>query len=214
MEDNQIHVIKESYDRVADEYTRQFFFDLGKKPLDCKMLTRFAAETNCKGRVCDMACGPGHVARFLQQAGADVFGLDLSPGMLAEARRLNPQIEFREGNMLDLDLADESLAGIVAFYPIVNLPRKVYGEVFREMARVLKPRGLLLLSHHIGTETLHRNKWWDRRVNMDFHFLNPLAVRRDLERAGLAIEQIVEREPYEIEYQCRRAYIFALKPAD
>ena len=35
-----------------------------------------------------MGCGPGHVARYLRDAGANVFGLDLSPGMLEQARQL------------------------------------------------------------------------------------------------------------------------------
>jgi hypothetical protein len=82
------------------------------------------------------------------------------------------------------------------------------------MARALQPGGLLLLSFHIGDQTLHRDEWWDRPVAMDFHFLQPLSVQRDLEAAGLAVEEVVEREPYapEVEHQSRRAYIFARKP--
>jgi hypothetical protein len=39
-------------------------------------------------------------------------------------------------------------------------------------------------------------------------------IQRELEAAGLIIEDVVEREPYapEVEYQSRRAYIFARKP--
>src|ERR1700759_3553662 len=112
--------------------------------------------------------------------------------MLEEARRLNPDIPFRQGNMLALDLPDASLAGIAAFYAIVNLARESLPQVFREMARVLQPGGLLLLGFHIGDETLHRKEWWDRPIAMDFHFLQPLAIQRDLEAAGLAVEEIVE----------------------
>jgi ubiquinone/menaquinone biosynthesis C-methylase UbiE len=72
--------------------------------------------------------------------------------MLEEARRLNPQLAFRQGNMLALELPDNSLAGIVAFYAIVHLPRAALPRAFREMARVLKSSGRLLLSHHIGEE--------------------------------------------------------------
>ena len=43
-----------------------------------------------------MGCGPGHVARYLHDAGPSVFGLDLSPGMLEQARKRNPDILFRE----------------------------------------------------------------------------------------------------------------------
>jgi ubiquinone/menaquinone biosynthesis C-methylase UbiE len=213
--------IQKSYDRVADEYARHIFSELEHKPLDRELLTRFAAAVKGKGEVCDMGCGPGHIARYLRDVGGaggsdhlDVFGLDLSLGMLEEARRLNPDIPFRQGNMLALELSDASLAGITAFYAVVNLPRESLPQVFREMARVLQPGGLLLLSFHIGNETLHRDDWWERPVNMDFHFLNPQNVQHELEAAGLAVEEVVEREPYApgVEHQCRRAYIFARKP--
>jgi ubiquinone/menaquinone biosynthesis C-methylase UbiE len=214
MDERILSEIQKSYDRVADEYARHIFSELEHKPLDRELLTRFAAAVKGKGEVCDMGCGPGHIARYLRDAGANVFGLDLSLGMLEQARRLNPDIPFRQGNMLALKLPDASLAGIAAFYAVVNLPRESLPQVFREMARVLQPGGLLLLSFHIGDETLHRDDWWERPINMDFHFLNPQSVQRDLEAAGLAVEEIVEREPYApgVEHQCRRAYIFARKP--
>jgi ubiquinone/menaquinone biosynthesis C-methylase UbiE len=210
----RLHSIRESYDRVADEYARHIFSELDNKPLDRELLTRFVSEVKGRGDVCDMGCGPGHIARYLHDADTSVFGLDLSAGMLLEAQRLNPDIPFRQGNMLALDLPDASLAGITAFYAIVNLARESLPQVFREMARVLQPGGLLLLSFHIGNETMHRDDWWDRPVNMDFHFLQPPAVQHDLEAAGLTVEEIVEREPYApgVEHQCRRAYIFARKP--
>jgi SAM-dependent methyltransferase len=112
--------VRESYDRLAEEYARRIFDELQHKPLDRELLDRFAAEVRGLGEICDMGCGPGHVARYLRDAGATVFGLDLSPGMLEQARSLNPGIPFREGNMLALDLPDGALAGIAAFYAIVN----------------------------------------------------------------------------------------------
>src|SRR5215469_16778772 len=105
--------IRESYDRLADEYARHFANELQNKPFDREQLNRFAAEVAGRGEVCDMGCGPGHIARYLRDAGAKVFGLDLSPRMVDEARRLNPDMNFREGNMLALDLPDAALAGIV-----------------------------------------------------------------------------------------------------
>ena len=161
-----------------------------------------------------MGCGPGHVARHLRDAGASVFGLDLSPQMLAQARRLNPDISFREGNMLALDLPGGMLAGIAAFYAIVNVPRQTLPAVFREMIRVLQPGGLLLLAFHVGNDTLRENELWGRPISMDFFLFEPPAIQGDLEDAGFRIEEVVERGPYapEVEYQSRRAYIFARKP--
>jgi ubiquinone/menaquinone biosynthesis C-methylase UbiE len=146
MDERTLNAIQKSYDGIADEYARHLYSELDNKPLDRELLTRFAARVKGKGAICDMGCGPGHIARFLHDAGTNVFGLDLSSRMIEEARRLNPEISFRQGNMLALDLPDTSLAGIAAFYAIVNLPRAPLPQVFREMARVLKPDGLLLLA--------------------------------------------------------------------
>jgi ubiquinone/menaquinone biosynthesis C-methylase UbiE len=208
--------IRESYDRLADEYARRLFDELQHKPLDREMLNRLAADVAGRGEVCDMGCGPGQVARYVRDAGATVFGLDLSPRMLEEARRLNPDIPFRQGNMLALELQDERLAGIAAFYAIVNIPQKSLPFVFREMARVLQPGGLLLLAFHIGDETLHEDELWGQPISMDFFLFQTSAIRRHLKAAGLVIEEVIEREPYppDVEYQSRRAYIFARKPGE
>src|SRR6202162_4597955 len=101
---NASESIRESYDRLAEEYARRIFNELQHKPLDRELLDRFAAAVRGRGEICDMGCGPGHAARYLRDAGATVFGLDLSPGMLEQARSLNPGVLFREGNMMALDL--------------------------------------------------------------------------------------------------------------
>ncbi len=144
---------------------------------------------------------------------ATVFGSDLFPRMLEQARQLNPDISFREGNMMSLDLPDDALGGITAFYAIVNSPNALLSSVFREMQRVLQPGGLLLLAFHIGDEVLHENELWGRPISMDFFLFQPSAIRDFAEAAGFAIEEIIERDPHapEVEYQSRRAYIFARK---
>ena len=215
MDDDLTQSIRESYDRLAEEYARRIFNELQRKVLDRELLDRFAAAVAGHGDICDMGCGPGHVARYLRDAGAKIFGLDLSPQMLEQARKLNPDISFREGNMLALDLPDASLAGIAAFYAIVNIPHEALPIVFREMARVLQPGGLLLLAFHVGDQTIHENELWGQPIAMDFFFFQTSAIQLELEKAGLAIEEIIEREPYapEVEHQSRRAYIFARRPS-
>jgi SAM-dependent methyltransferase len=211
MNDKSTESIRQSYDRVADEYARRISSELQHKPLDRELLNRFAAAVIGRGDVCDMGCGPGHIARHLRDRGATIFGLDLSPRMLEQARQLNPDISFREGNMMSLDLPNGALAGIAAFYAIVNLPKESLLSVFREMRRVLQPGGLLLLAFHCGDKILHEDELWGRPISMDFFLFRPPLIRHFLESAGFAIEEVIEREPYspEVEYQSRRAYIFA-----
>lgn len=214
MNDSLTQSIRESYDRLADEYARRLFNELQNKPLDRELLDRFAAKVAGRGEVCDMGCGPGQIARYLRDAGTTVFGLDISPRMVEQARQFNPDISFREGNMAPLDLPDGTLAGIAAFYAIVNIPKESLLSVFREMQRVLQPGGLLLLAFHSGNEILHVDEIWERPISMDFFLFQPPAIRQDIEAAGFAIEEIIEREPYspEVEHQSRRAYLFARKP--
>lgn len=214
MNGNLTQSIRASYDQLADEYARRIYNELQHKPLDRELLNRFAAQVSGGGEVCDMGCGPGHIARYLRDAGTTVFGLDLSPRMLQHARLLNPDIPFREGNMMALELQNEALAGITAFYAIVNIPQRSLPLVFREMERVLQPGGLLLLAFHIGDEVVHENELWGRTISLDFFLFPAAEIRQCVEAAGLVIEEIIEREPYapEVEYQSRRAYIFARKP--
>ena len=213
MNDTSIQSVRTSYDELSDEYARQLFNELQNKPLDRRLLDRFAEETMGRGKVCDMGCGPGQVASHLHKCGANGFGLDLSPRMLEQARLLNPGISFQEGNMMALSLRDGSLAGIVAFYAIVNIPEESLPLIFREMDRVLEPGGLLLLAFHTGEETIQVKELWGRPISLDFFFFRVSAIRRYLEAARLTIDEIIERDPYppEVEHQSHRAYIFARK---
>jgi SAM-dependent methyltransferase len=213
MSDPHLDAIRASYDRVADAYAEAIFNELEGKPFDRDLLKRFAAATAGRGPVCDMGCGPGQVARFMRDMGVDVLGLDLSPGMLDQARRLNPDILFRVGDMTALDLDDGSLRAITAFYAIVNLNGELRHRVFREMARVLAPEGLLLLAFHVGREVLDEEELWGRPIDMSFYLLDPDTVEADLKTVGFAIEEVTIRDPYppEVEYQSRRAYVWARK---
>jgi ubiquinone/menaquinone biosynthesis C-methylase UbiE len=212
---NPVGQVREDYDRIAAEYARRMFGELAGKPKDRELLDRFSTQVRDRGKVCDLGCGPGQVARFLSDSGVEVFGLDLSPEMLVNARKLAPDLEFCEGNMLSLALPDSTLAGITAFYAIVNIPRESIPAAFYEMARVLQPDGLLLLAFHIGGDILRPEELFGARVGIEFYHFDRAIIESLLQEAGFRIEEVVERGPYapEVEYQSWRAYIFARKPA-
>jgi len=141
-----------------------------------------------------------------------VFGMDISPGMVEQARKLNPEIEFQQGDMLRLDIGDGGWGAIVAFYSIINIPRDEVVTALGELNRVLRPGGLLLLAFHVGEGTVHMEEWWGEEVSVDFNFFRPDEMEGYLEEAGFVVEEVIERAPYDgVEYASRRAYIFAKK---
>jgi ubiquinone/menaquinone biosynthesis C-methylase UbiE len=201
-----------SYDCVAEEYGDEFFKELDRKPFDRELLGRFAEIVGAGVPVCDMGCGPGQIARFLQDRGLSMRGIDLSAEMIKCARRVNPDISFETGDMLHLELPDESLAAIVSFYAIIHLARDDVTRGLREMYRVLKPEGRLLISFHEGEGELHRDRWYDKAVSIDVTLIQIDEMSRYLESAGFEVESILRRDPYEFEYPIGRVYALSQKP--
>ena len=207
--------VQSSYDVLADEYARRIYGELQHKAMDRQLLDRFADSLRDAGTACDLGCGPGHIARYLHDRGVQVCGMDLSERMIACARRLNPGIEFAQGDMRSLPVLDNVWAGIAAFYAIVNLPHGDVVKALGEMMRVLEPGGQLLLSFHIGEDNQHvEENLWNSGVALEMTLFRVSTVTAYIRNAGFEIDEIIEREPYapEVEYQSRRAYIFASKP--
>ena len=201
-----------SYDSVARRYADEIATELENKPFDRAFLDRFADSVLGKGRVVELGCGPAHVSEYLKERGVDITGLDLSPRMVDQAKRLFPDLDLLVGDMLDLPFEDGTLAGLIAFYSIIHFDDDQLATAFNEMARVLDPGCPVALAFHIGDEVVHRDQWWDMPVVLDFRFLVQGAIELMLDKAGFEIESSVEREPYpEVEYQSRRAYIIARK---
>lgn len=203
--------LQASYDRVAQQYAEEYFAELARKPFDCQLLDEFAAAVRAQGEVCELGCGPGQIARYLKDCGVSIRGIDLSAEMVKAAVRLNPDIPFAPGDMLALDAPDDSFAGIVSFYAIIHLRREDVTVALKEMRRVLKPGGRLLVSFHGGEGEIHRDEWFDQPVSIDAILMTSEEMLRYLMAAGFEEATIRAREPYEFEYQTQRMYIQARK---
>ncbi|GIL12966.1 MAG: class I SAM-dependent methyltransferase [Chloroflexi bacterium] len=204
-----------SYDAVAAEYAARFFHELAHKPFDRKMLDWLIEKVAGSGAICDLGCGPGQIARYLRDHGAEACGIDLSPEMVAQAQQLNPDLSFYQGDMLALTaVPDDYYGGVAAFYSLIHVPAGLVVDALKEIKRVLRSEGVLLLTFHIGSQVVHLDDWWEQKVNLDFNFFETQAIKGHLAEAGFTPEEVIERDPYpEIEVQTRRAYIFARKRA-
>jgi SAM-dependent methyltransferase len=103
-----------------------------------------AAEVDRGRRVLDVASGPGYVAAACVVRGADVVGVDVAAEMVALARRIRPEIEFRQADAERLPFADGSFDAVVGNFLILHVGRPE--QIAAELARVLRPGGRLALS--------------------------------------------------------------------
>jgi SAM-dependent methyltransferase len=202
-----------SYDLLADHVADAWRDELDVKPFDRAMLSVFAELIRGAGNgpVTDVGCGAGRITAFLHAAGLDVDGTDLSPGMLAAARRDYPGLRFTEGDMLRLDLPPASRTGIVAWYSIIHLPRELVPDAFEGFGRVLAPGGYLQLAFQVGDDDPHRAKGFGHALDLQFHRHQPEIVAKQLAQAGLPAEASLVREPAR-EDKTPQAFILARKP--
>ena len=201
-----------SYDRVAADYTARIADELAGKPLDRALLQAFAEQVGALGPICDLGCGPGHVAAFLAAAGIAVEGMDLSSGMIEQARQRYPTLAFRQGDMRSLAMPDATFGGLTAFYSIIHLAPSELVPTFQEWWRVLRPAGRVLVAFHIGDTVVHLAEWWEQEVDLDFRFWQPEDVATALQQAQFTIEALVRRAPYPgVEHPSQRAYVLARK---
>ena len=111
------------------------------------MLVAFA-EVKPGQQVLDVACGTGVVAVTAAQVGAKVSGLDLSPVLLADAKRnaelIEAPIDFREGDCEALPYADASFDVVLSQFGHIFAPRPAVA--IAEMLRVLRPGGRIAFS--------------------------------------------------------------------
>lgn len=206
------------YDAVATDYAERFRAALAAKPLDRALLAGFAELVQGVDGlpVADLGCGPGNVTAHLHALGLRVFGVDLSPEMVALARRAHPGVRFHEGSMTALDLPDGALGGIVAWYSIIHFPEGQLPEVFAEFHRMLAPGGHVLLAFQVGQEPLHVTEPFGHPVSLDFQRRSPGRVAELLSQVGLVVRAGLVREPDEDEgaERIQQAYLVARKPGD
>ncbi|MEV6535632.1 methyltransferase domain-containing protein [Streptomyces sp. NPDC051639] len=185
--DSRLDATRASYDTVADDYAELLRTELADKPFDRAMLGAFAEKVRDGGGgpVADLGCGPGRVTTYLDGLGLDAYGIDLSPGMVAVARRRHPELRFEVGTMAALDIADGALAGALTWYSTVHTPLEELPLFFGEFHRVLAPGGHLLLAYKVGDERVHLDHAYGHDLDLDVHRFPPERVAGLLRAAGL-----------------------------
>lgn len=125
-------------------------------------------------RALDVGCGTGRLLAFLHDAwpGIKFSGLDLSVHYLGEARRLIGQtarVKLLEGPAEKLPFENQSVDLVVSSFLMHELPNSVRAAVIAEMARVLKPGGLIVIVDSIQKGD---HPGWDGLIDLFPHYFH------------------------------------------
>ncbi|MDW4910255.1 class I SAM-dependent methyltransferase [Streptomyces sp. ADMS] len=205
------------YDAIAEDYSAHFRSAGAGGPVERALMAAYAEFVRGSGgdggQVADLGCGPGRVTAYLASLGVSVFGLDLSESMLAVARRENPGLRFEQGSMLELDLADGALAGVVAWYSTIHTPVGRLPALFGEFRRVLAPGGHLLLGFQVGDEPKHHDQPFGRPVSMTFLRRRPDRIAGLLAETGFTLtSQTVRAADEQAGESSPQAFLMARRP--
>ncbi|MEV0093271.1 class I SAM-dependent methyltransferase [Streptomyces sp. NPDC050738] len=184
-----LEAARASYDTVAEDYAVLVPPLVDGDTFGRAMLGAFAELVRDAGGlpVADVGCGPGHITARLDGMGLDVFGVDLSPGMVEVARRTYPRLRFDVGSMTGLDLPDGELGGIVAWWSVLHTPPEVLPVVLAEFRRTLAPGGHAVIGFHVGEGSRRPERAYGHPVAYGTYFWQPDRMAELLVEAGLDV---------------------------
>jgi SAM-dependent methyltransferase len=143
-----------AYDRGAAEFATEWEQDQSP-PVDLReIVTRFFGA----GPTADIGCGSGRDTAWLGANGFPAVGYEPSRGLLAQARRLHPEVEFHRDSLPELGtVADGSLTNVLCETVIMHLEAAALRPALDRLMAVLRPGGTLYLSWRVTPERDRRD---------------------------------------------------------
>lgn len=203
---------RRAYGASADRYLTVVGSTLSEQietAADLELLARFAGIAKAAGgRVLDAGCGTGRVARLLADQGLEAVGVDGADGMVEIARREHPDLMFVVGELAHLPFASTRFTATVYWYSIITTPPAVLATVFAELVRILAEKGIALVAFQSGDgSAIERRHAFGTDVDLTLFRHDVQFVAASLERSGLHLVDVVERDPERDHEDTTQAFI-------
>jgi len=127
------------------------------------------------GKIVEGGCGLGRYVKYLADLGYDIEGVEYKPETVRAVQRCSPGLPVIQGNILALPYRDGSISGLISLGVLEHF-REGMEEPLREIRRVLKPGGILVISVP-SQNRIRRIKKRFFLVELN-RYLNPLSVAR------------------------------------
>jgi ubiquinone/menaquinone biosynthesis C-methylase UbiE len=200
------------YDRVAWRY------DFLESPMEMMAFSKLRKEmlADVRGKVLDVGIGTGKNLSYYP-AGVELIGIDISPKMLAKAKTradaLGIEVDLRMMDVENLQFPDSTFDFIVVTFVFCSVTDPIRG--LRELARVVKDDGTILLLEHVRSENRVLGKIMDWLNPEARALFGPNINRRTVEnikRAGLEVVSVESKGPKILKKIVARRPIITGKP--
>jgi SAM-dependent methyltransferase len=180
--------LRDTYDRIAVDWAKDHEGDTWWRDGTAK----FASLLPPGARVLDAGCGSGQKARFFQDRGFRVLGVDFSEKLLDIARQTATASDFRLLDLRDIRTLHEQFEGVFAQASLLHIPKAETFSVIEGMVSRLVPRGLLYIAvkaqraGHPEEEMVIENDYgYDYERFFSYYTMDEM--RGHVERLGLSL---------------------------
>jgi SAM-dependent methyltransferase len=174
-----------AYDRIAARYAA---VNTDMPPETLAAAEHFLGLVESNARILDLGCGPGRDMAWFEAHGAAVVGVDLSVGMLAQAR-LRASGPLVQMDMRHLAFQTGVFQGIWCNAALLHLPKREAPAALAEIHRVLTPGGMLSLSIQEGAEEVWERDPYCGIVERFFARYGGAEMLALLEGSGFAVQE-------------------------
>jgi uncharacterized protein YceH (UPF0502 family) len=206
--------IRAAYGAVAAAYADELGDELADLPFESWLLRR-VVELAGGAPVIEVGTGPGHIAAFLVEAGADAAGLDLTRQMVDEARRRHPGVSYQVGDLRQLIRPStyDGWGAVLAWYSLIHLASSELPSAVAALVRPLRSDGWLVLALHAGADVRTVTEWFGHEIDLDFVLHDRGEILALIDQAGLVDVEWYHRGPIRARGETtQRLYVLARKP--
>jgi len=200
-----------TYNKIADEYTKQYFNELTDTP----WIDRFLDCLPKGAKILDIGCGPGTFTGYVANKGYKIKGIDLSSKMINIAREKVPGIDFKVADMRKLSYEGEVFDGLLAAYSLIHIPSKEMVATLKGFYRILQKGGVLLVIAQKGEPDKIVDELLKEGERIFVNFFTKSRLSKFLKKAGFEIKFQEETEMQDSDSLSDRViYAIAQKPVE
>lgn len=185
----------ETFNKIAPLYVELTFGKISQFELN-----EFISMLPKDAKILDAGCGSGRDVQYLMDYGLNVVGIDLSEGIINEAKKKVPEGDFKIMDIRNMTFEDNSFDGIWCCVTLCNLRRAELQKTLREFRRILKPKGSLYISikEGEGEKVINDEKY--NNLPLHFTYYKKEEMEKNLKEFNFNIVKSYKSEGEEINW--------------